>query len=162
MKELIEEAGRWDLESARASLWWSSTYDDEIKEDMAIKTQKGQRIIPFEKIQNSGVHLYFISQITRRRRRNSVFSFGCDNWSWSRKAMEKIKGSETKMMRKLFKFRWKDDLTVTQYCRRTARMSKTIWKKMELPFLFWRAVGWVCDQNPNAVLRPARSWPPNH
>ena len=29
MRELIEEADRWDLEQKLASLWWASTYADE-------------------------------------------------------------------------------------------------------------------------------------
>ena len=49
MKELIEEAARWDLEPQWASLWWSRTYADDVKEDMMIKTQTGLNQFPFEK-----------------------------------------------------------------------------------------------------------------
>ena len=30
MKDTIEEAKRWDLEPIRASVWWSSTYAEEV------------------------------------------------------------------------------------------------------------------------------------
>ena len=41
MKDQNEEAERWDLEPKPASQWWSSTFVDEIKEDMMIKTRQG-------------------------------------------------------------------------------------------------------------------------
>ena len=44
MKELIEEAATWVLETKPASLWWSSTHADETKEEMMIKTQKEDNI----------------------------------------------------------------------------------------------------------------------
>ena len=40
MKELMEEAEKWDLLPKPASLWSSSTRADEVKEDMTMKTQK--------------------------------------------------------------------------------------------------------------------------
>ena len=33
LRDLVEEASRWDLENKPASLWWTSTYDPEEKED---------------------------------------------------------------------------------------------------------------------------------
>ena len=49
MKDLVEEAERWNLEPKFASLWCTSAYADEKKEDMMIKTNKGPDNIPFEK-----------------------------------------------------------------------------------------------------------------
>ena len=37
MKDFIEEAGRWDLDTKQASLWWTITYADENMEVMMIK-----------------------------------------------------------------------------------------------------------------------------
>ena len=52
-----------------------------------------------------------------------------------------------------------EDETLTGYCTRTARAVRTNWKKMKLPFLSemlaestWRAMGWISDPKPNAVL----------
>ena len=49
MKELIEEAERWDFEPAPASLWWTSTYAFEGQENIVINTRSGQHNMPFEK-----------------------------------------------------------------------------------------------------------------
>ena len=46
LKELIDEAGRWDLEQKPASLWMSSTYAKEDKEEMMIKTKSGRTSFP--------------------------------------------------------------------------------------------------------------------
>ena len=42
MKDLIEEAERWDLEPKPASLWWTSTSASEMMEDITIGTRSGQ------------------------------------------------------------------------------------------------------------------------
>ena len=62
-------------------------------------------------------------------------------------------------MRRLYRFKKKEDETVIGYCIRTARAARTIWTKMKLPTLsevipesMWRAMGWVCNTRPNAVL----------
>ena len=36
LRDLIEEASRWDLEPKPASLWWTSTYDSEEESDMIL------------------------------------------------------------------------------------------------------------------------------
>ena len=41
LKDLIEEAGKVDLEPEPASLWWASTYASEEKDDMTLVTAKG-------------------------------------------------------------------------------------------------------------------------
>ena len=64
MKELIEEATRWDLEPMPASLWWSNTYAEENKEDMMIKTKKRQNKFPFEKSFN--IHGYMSTRLVRK------------------------------------------------------------------------------------------------
>ena len=46
MKERNEEAERCDPEPKPASLWWSSTHADDIKEDMIIKTRAGSHKFP--------------------------------------------------------------------------------------------------------------------
>ena len=38
LRDLIEEASRWDLEPKPASLWWTSTYESEEKIDMILST----------------------------------------------------------------------------------------------------------------------------
>ena len=50
MRELIEEAERWELETKPASLWWTSTYADEKTEDVMIMTKTGLRNLPSEKV----------------------------------------------------------------------------------------------------------------
>ena len=49
LKELIEEAGRWDPEQKPASLWLSSTCAKQDKEDMMIKTKSGRTSFPIRK-----------------------------------------------------------------------------------------------------------------
>ena len=63
-------------------------------------------------------------------------------------AVDKIKGWETKMMRRLFLFRRKEDATITEYCTRTVRVAKYLLENMKLPFQSeinadsrWRAFG---------------------
>ena len=48
VKDLIEEAARVDLEPKPASLWWTSTYPSEEKEEMMLGTSKGCYKFPFE------------------------------------------------------------------------------------------------------------------
>ena len=51
MRELIEEAERWELETKPASLWWTSTYADEKTEDVMIMTKTGLQKLPSEKVE---------------------------------------------------------------------------------------------------------------
>ena len=46
-KDLIEEAAKVDLQPKPASLWWTSTYASEEKEDMILGTSKKNKF-PFE------------------------------------------------------------------------------------------------------------------
>ena len=48
LKDLVEEAEKVDLEPKPASLWWTSTYASEEKEDMILGTSEGCYIFPFE------------------------------------------------------------------------------------------------------------------
>ena len=48
LKDLIEEAGKVDLEPKPASLWWTSTYASDEKDDMILGTSKGCYKFPFE------------------------------------------------------------------------------------------------------------------
>ena len=57
-----------------------------------------------------------------------------DNWSWSTAALDKIKGWETKVMRRLFRFKRKEEETWRGYCMRTARAARTVWKKIRSHF----------------------------
>ena len=77
---------------------------------------------------------------------------------WSQAILDRIKGWETKAMRRLFRFKKKEDETLAEYCTITARIARTIWTKMKLPILFevtaesmLRAMGWACD--PKAKCR---------
>ena len=45
---LIEEAAKVELEPKLASLWWTSTYASEEKEDMILGTSKGCQKFPVE------------------------------------------------------------------------------------------------------------------
>ena len=47
-RDLIGEASRWDLVPKPASLWWTSTYDDEEKVDMILGTTAGCHKFFFE------------------------------------------------------------------------------------------------------------------
>ena len=49
MRELIEEAERWELEPESASLWWTSTFVVEKTEDVMIRTRTGLHKLPLEK-----------------------------------------------------------------------------------------------------------------
>ena len=48
LRDLIEEANRWDLVPKPASLWWTSTYDSEERVDVTIYTTSGCHKFPFE------------------------------------------------------------------------------------------------------------------
>ena len=65
----------------------------------------------------------------------------------------------------LIRFWKKDDETLLGCCTRTASTARTIWKQLKLPFLseaiagsMWRAMGWICDQRPNAVLQSLKQF----
>ena len=47
LQDLIEEAAKVDLEPKHASLWWTSTYAFEEKEDMILGTSKRLLQTPF-------------------------------------------------------------------------------------------------------------------
>ena len=49
--------------------------------------------------------------------------------------MDKIRGWETKVLRRLFRMKKMEDGTVHGYCTRTARAATSIWKKMKPPFI---------------------------
>ena len=48
LRDLIEEAGRWDLVPKPTSLWWTGTYDPEERIDVSIYTTTGCHKFPFE------------------------------------------------------------------------------------------------------------------
>ena len=55
MKDLIEEAERWDLEPKHASLCWTSTDAGEKMDDMTTTTRTGLHKSPVrEEVQDSG------------------------------------------------------------------------------------------------------------
>ena len=98
----------------------------------------------------------------------SVFSFGSEAWSWTFQTMDRIKRWQTKMMMRLFRSKRGKDETWVEYHPRCCKATRKIWIQMGLPFRFetiaesmWRAMGWVCDQRPNAVtdfLKQANNW----
>ena len=49
LKDLIEEAERWDLDPKPASLWWTSSHADEKMDDMTTRTRTRLHKLPFEK-----------------------------------------------------------------------------------------------------------------
>ena len=62
-------------------------------------------------------------------------------------------------MMRLFRFSRGKDQTWVEYHTRTCNLDRKRWIQMGLPFLYeiiaesmWRAMGWVCDQRPNAVI----------
>ena len=93
-----------------------------------------------------------------------VFSFGSENWSWTMKTVERINGWETETMLRLFRFIRKRRRKWIDYYARDCKTARKIWVQMGLPFLYeviaesmWRAMGWVCDERPNAVINTLRS-----
>ena len=50
--------------------------------------------------------------------------FGSEHWSWSRAISDTIKFWETQAMRRLFRFKRKEDETLKEYCVRTARATR--------------------------------------
>ena len=48
LRDLSEETSKWDLEPKPASLWWTSTYASEEKNDMIVGTSTGCCKFPFE------------------------------------------------------------------------------------------------------------------
>ena len=90
---------------------------------------------------------------------HGVFCFGSDNRSGSQFILDGTKGWDTKAMRRLFHFKQDEDETWADHYTGTARVARKIWTKLNQPFLseviaesMWRAMGWVCDQRPNAVI----------
>ena len=45
LRDLIQEAEKWDLTLKPASLWWKSTYDSEDKTDLSSGTKTGSHIL---------------------------------------------------------------------------------------------------------------------
>ena len=66
---------------------------------------------------------------------HSVFCSGSENWPWSDAILDRSKGLEAKAMRRLFRFKRKEDEMLTGYCTRKATAARAIWKTMKLPFL---------------------------
>ena len=48
LRHLIEEVGQWDLVPKPASLWWTTTYEPEVRCDLSIDTKSGRQKFPFE------------------------------------------------------------------------------------------------------------------
>ena len=48
LRDLIEEAGRWDLAPKLVSFWWTSTYEPEEERDLSIDTTSGCHRFSFE------------------------------------------------------------------------------------------------------------------
>ena len=76
------------------------------------------------------------------------FCFGIENWSWSQFFFNRIKGWETKAMRRLFRVKKKEDETWSDSYTRTAKIARKIWTRMKLQFLsegiaqsMWSAMG---------------------
>ena len=65
----------------------------------------------------------------------TVLCFGSESGSWSQAILDRITGWETKAMRRLFRFKKKEDENFTVYCQRTARAVRTMWAKRKLSFL---------------------------
>ena len=72
---------------------------------------------------------------------------------------DRIRGWETKAVNRLFRFEGEKDKTWFAYFTRTCRIPRKTWVKMVLLILSeviaestWRAMGWVCDERPNAVI----------
>ena len=62
-------------------------------------------------------------------------------------------------MMRLFRFKRGKDETWVEYHTRCCKAARKIWIQLGLPFPsakiaenMWRALGWVCDQRPNAVI----------
>ena len=84
-----------------------------------------------------------------------------ENWSWTIHIRDRINRWETKMMMRLFRFKRGTDETWVEFHIRCCKAARKIWIQMGLPFLnefiaesMRRAVGWVCDQRPDAVVAP--------
>ena len=80
-----------------------------------------------------------------------VYSVLC--FAWRKPIQDRIRSWKTKATRRLFRFKRQRCETLTGYCTRTARAARTIWKKINLPFLTEMiADSLTCDTRPNAVL----------
>ena len=66
---------------------------------------------------------------------HSVFFLGCENWSWTQRAFDGIKGWETKAMSRLFRLKKDKNETWSDYYTRTCRIASKIWVEMELLFV---------------------------
>ena len=137
LRDLIEEAEKWDLAPKPASLWWTSTFETEEKADLSIDTKSGSHRFPIEEkfkflgmnrqgkahdaieesLQSANeawwrdVNIYrskdVLWRIKCRRMVEQfyrVFSFGSENWSWTQKTQERVKGWETNTMIRPFRF----------------------------------------------------------
>ena len=56
-------------------------------------------------------------------------------WFWNQAILDRIKGWETKAKKRMFRFNKKEDETLAECYTRTARIARTIWTHMKLPFL---------------------------
>ena len=48
LRDLMQEAEKWDLAPKPASLWWTSTFDSEEKSGLSINTKTGRHRFPFD------------------------------------------------------------------------------------------------------------------
>ena len=61
----------------------------------------------------------------------SVFCFGSEHCSWWRAILDRSEGSKTKAVRRLFRFKRKEDELLKEDRMRSARAVRIIWKKMK-------------------------------
>ena len=86
----------------------------------------------------------------------SIFSFGSEDWSWTQKTLDRIKGWETKAIKSSISLqKMRHGLTITRELGEWPGK----WVQMGLPFLYavnaenvWRAMGCFCDDRSNAVV----------
>ena len=68
----------------------------------------------------------------------SVFCLEVKNWSWTQKTLDRIRGSETKAMNRLFRFKREKDEAWSDYHARTCRMARKRWGKNGFTFFCLR------------------------
>ena len=148
LRDLIAEASRWDLVPKPASLWWTSTYDSEERNDMILGTSSGCYKFPFEdKFKMLGCAVNRQGENVRCCRRKNAVSKAF----WKGTLICKSKWyafSESK------EWRMKHGST--------SRQERATWPEMDTDgFAFpawkieeskWRTMGWACDEKSNAVI----------
>ena len=119
LRDLIEEAEKWDLVPKPTSLWWTSSYEVKFKILGSAMNLQGKSHDAIEERMQSANKAFWKDiliykskdvpwKVKCQRLVDHVyvaFTYRSENWSWTMQTLDRIKGWETKTMLRLFRFK---------------------------------------------------------